>query len=293
MRDSWMNNKIVLFLLLTLVLIAWPYYTLISAGTMELVGTLTLMWAPGIAAIVTELITTRSIAGLGWRLGKSRYLWTSFLIPLCICIVVYGLLWGVGLIAFAGSQLVADVEEATGAHLSLPLAIGATFVVIFPLSFLAALGEEIGWRGLLLPELAKRYAFTPAVLISAVIWSLYHYPVFLFAGYHSGAPLWFGLPVVTAAIFGFSFIAAWLRLKSGSLWTAALLHGSHNFFIQRIFDRMTLDFGLAPYLTTEFGVAIAIAYALVAFYYWRRRGEVEMQAPVVAVPLSAEAPRTL
>jgi uncharacterized membrane protein YciS (DUF1049 family) len=40
---------------------------------------------------------------------------------------------------------------------------------------------------------------------------------------------------------------------------------------------MTLNFGLAPYLTTEFGAGIAIAYVLLAFYYWRRRGEVENQ----------------
>ena len=31
---------------------------------------------------------------------------------------------------------------------------------------------------------------------------------------------------------------------------------------------------MTPYLTTEFGVGLAIAYALVAIYYWRRRGEV-------------------
>jgi len=293
MRESWASNKIILFLIITLLLIAWPYYTLISAGSMELVGTLALMWGPGIAAILTELITTRSIAGLGWRLGKPRYLWTSFLIPLCICIVVYGICWSIGLAPFAGSQLVAGVEEALGKHLSLPLAILATFVVIFPLSFLAALGEEIGWRGLLLPELAKRYPFTQAMLISAGIWSLYHYPLILFANYHSSAPLWYGLPVVTVALFGFSFAAAWLRLKSGTLWTAALLHGSHNFFIQNIFDRMTLNFGLAPYLTTEFGAGVAIAYVLIGFYYWRRRGEVEVPGAGVTLPLSANAPRAI
>jgi hypothetical protein len=157
---------------------------------------------------------------------------------------------------------------------------------------LSALGEEIGWRGLLLPELARRYHFTVAVVISAVIWALYHYPIILFAGYHSDAPLWFGIVMFTIAIFGFSLIAGWLRLKSGSLWTAALLHASHNFFIQAVFDRMTLNFGLAPYITTEFGVGVALAYALIAFYYWRRRGEVEMQAADASFPLSADAPRT-
>lgn len=294
MKDqSLFKNKIVLFLLLTIILSLWPYNELIRSGSMTALPTLMLMWAPGIAALLTQLITIRSVAGLGWRLGKRRYLLTSFLVPFVVCLVVYGLFWGIGLVPFAGSQLVTDVAAATGQRMSLPLAIIATLAVIFPLAVLSALGEEIGWRGLLLPELAHRYHFTLAVVISAAIWALYHYPVILFTDYHSDAPLWFGILMFTLSVFGFSLIAGWLRLKSGSLWTAALLHASHNFFVQLIFDRMTLNFGLAPYLTTEFGAGIAIAYALVAFYYWRRRGEVEIQTANAASPLSVDPPRTL
>ena len=32
-----------------------------------------------------------------------------------------------------------------------------------------------------------------------------------------------------------SFVFAWMRLKSGSLWTGALLHASHNLYVQTIF----------------------------------------------------------
>jgi membrane protease YdiL (CAAX protease family) len=232
------------------------------------------MWAPGVAAIVTQWVATRSAAGLGWRLGKGRYLLASFLIPLIACIVVYGLLWGVGIIPFSGSELAANVAEATGLQLSLPLAVLVTVGVLFLLSLFTALGEEIGWRGLLLPELAKSYNFTAAALISGVIWLLFHIPAIFLADYHSDAPIWFALPMFTISILSVSIIAAWLRLKSGSLWTAAILHASHNLFVQSVFDAMTLDFGLTPYLTTEFGAGLAIVYLLLALYYWRRRGEV-------------------
>jgi hypothetical protein len=70
-----------------------------------------------------------------------------------------------------------------------------------------------------------------------------------------------------------SFVFAWLRLKSGSLWTAVILHASHNLFIQEIFDPLTKDRGITKYLTTEFGVGLALAYTLAAWYFWRRRGE--------------------
>lgn len=275
MRGPLFSRKVLIFLGITLVLVLYPYFEIIHSGMLQAVPTLLLMWAPGVAAMITQLITARSLAGLGWRLGEARWLLPSFFIPLGVCIVVYGLLWGVGVIPFTGAELVSTVGTATGLSMSLPLAILATVVVLILPSLFSALGEELGWRGLLVPELAKKNRFAATVVISSVIWALYHYPAILLADYHSSAPVWFALPVFTISLFSVSLIAAWLRLKSGSVWTAALLHASHNLFVQSVFDPLTLDFGLTPYLTTEFGAGLAIAYALIAFYYWQRRGEVE------------------
>jgi membrane protease YdiL (CAAX protease family) len=274
MRWPFASQKISLFLGITLLLVILPYIEIIRTGTLQGPIVLALMWAPGLAAILTQLVTTRSLRGLGWRLGKGRYLLVSLLIPLAACILVYGLLWGIGVIPFAGAGLVKIVAEQSGQNLSLPLAVLLTVVVGFPFSIFSALGEELGWRGLFLPELAKRYSYSRAALVSGVVWAIYHYPAILLADYHSSAPLWFALPMFTISVLSISFILAWLRLKSGSLWTAVILHASHNLFVQAIFDPMTLDFGLTPYLVTEFGAGLAIVYVLVALYYWRRRGEV-------------------
>lgn len=280
MRGSTKLNRLSLFLSITFVLAAIAYIPIISTGTLGGLSTLALMWTPGVAALATQLITTRSVRGLGWRLGEGRYLLISFLLPLLVCIVVYGLLWGIGIIPFTAAEMVETVAEATGRTLSLPLALLATLLVTFPLSILSAMGEEIGWRGLLVPELATRYQFTLTALISGVIWAIYHYPAILFADYHSDAPLWYALIMFTLSVLSVSLILAWLRLKSGSVWTAVIFHASHNFFVQTIFDTLTLDFGLTPYLTTEFGAGLAIAYALLAFYFWSRRGEVETNSPI-------------
>jgi hypothetical protein len=70
-------------------------------------------------------------------------------------------------------------------------------------------------------------------------------------------------------IIAISFPFAWLRLKSGSLWTAVLLHTTHNIFIQGVFDRLTGDNGITPYLTGEFGVGLAITSVVVAYVFWR------------------------
>ena len=71
-----------------------------------------------------------------------------------------------------------------------------------------------------------------------------------------------------------SFVFAWMRLKSGSLWTGVLLHASHNLFIQDFFDRITTDTGKTKYVIGEFGAGLAIVCIFFAAYFWTRRGEV-------------------
>ena len=59
-------------------------------------------------------------------------------------------------------------------------------------------------------------------------------------------------------------------LKLGSLWTAVILHGSLNLFIQGIFTPFTGDTGLTPYVIDEFGVGLALAAIVVAYLFWRK-----------------------
>jgi membrane protease YdiL (CAAX protease family) len=148
-------------------------------------------------------------------------------------------------------------------------------VMSFIMSAVFALGEEIGWRGFLVPELFKNFSYTKTSIITGVIWSIYHYPVLLFSDYNNDVSILASLIFFTISIFAVCFITTWLRLKSGSLWTGAILHASHNYFIQSIFDPMTIDKGYTKLVTTEFGIGLAIVYILIAVYFWRRRGELQ------------------
>jgi CAAX protease family protein len=143
----------------------------------------------------------------------------------------------------------------------------------FLINAVYALGEELGWRGLLVPELAKVTGFGGTVAVSAAVWALYHYPLILFGDYHSAAPRWWSFLFFTLDIAAFSVIVAWLRLRSGSVWTAAILHASHNLFLQEVFDPLTVSRGKTEYWTTEFGLGITLFYGVVAYLCWRRRGE--------------------
>jgi uncharacterized protein len=78
------------------------------------------------------------------------------------------------------------------------------------------------------------------------------------------------------------FVFAWLRLKSGSLWPAAMLHASHNLFVQQIFDALMRDTGRTRWYTSEFGVALALTSAVLAVYFWTRRAEVSGEEAAAA-----------
>jgi membrane protease YdiL (CAAX protease family) len=139
-------------------------------------------------------------------------------------------------------------------------------------SLSTALGEEIGWRGFLVPELYKTVGFTRTAVISGIVWSIWHYPV-LWGDYNAGTPTWYGLSCFTVLVLAISFVFAWMRLKSGSLWTGALLHASHNLYVQNIFTPLTRNTGRTAWYIDEFGAVLPLIAVLFAIYFWRRRGE--------------------
>ena len=276
-------KKILVFLLLTLMFSSVFYYLIISAGSFHTYS-LELMWCPGLAALLTQLIFRRSLGGLGWRLGKASYLLVSYGLPVLYGGLVYGIVWLTGL----GTFIPDEMAKQVAAQLNIQIHSSGGFLIVYGLimatfglltNCFAGLGEEIGWRGLLVPELAKRSSFTATALISGGIWMVWHYPAILFANYNNaGAPIWFGLICFTVLGFGLSFAAAWLRLKSGSLWPAVVLHASHNLFIQGLFTPLTGSTALTPYLIDEFGIGLALTAVLVAYLFWRKRGELRVQA---------------
>ena len=235
------------------------------------------MWIPGIAALLTQLIHERSLSGLGWRVARLRFFAAAYMLPIGYVSLVYALVWLTGIGVFRPDGFL----ETMGGDLPFSLgsatwqtAAGIGYVITFGVltTCWATLGEELGWRGLLVPELAKRYSFAMTALISGGLWAVWHFPVLLFADYHNpGAPLWFGLICFTILVLGVSFAFAWLRLKSGSVWVAVILHASHNIFIQAVFTPMTGSNAITPYVIDEFGIGLALVGVLVASLFWRKR----------------------
>jgi uncharacterized protein len=277
-----LTKQILIYLLLVFAFSCVPYFLIIhtghiGAGNGLAVGVI--MWCPAFAALATCRLFKIDLATLGWNWRPARYIAWAYVIPILYALPVYVFTWAVIPGSFAFSEFAKPLAASFGfpnwpraTALLLAVPCYATIGVIS--STARALGEEIGWRGFLLPRLVERTGFTWGCLISGCIWASWHYPGLLFADYNAGTRPVFALSCFTLMVIGDSYILGWLRLKSGSLWTAAILHASHNLFIQAIFDRMTAPAGRALYVTTEFGAGLVITVGIAALYMWRRRGEV-------------------
>jgi membrane protease YdiL (CAAX protease family) len=102
--------------------------------------------------------------------------------------------------------------------------------VIFP--FFSASGEEVGWRGFLLPKLQKRYSAFKSSILVGVAWGMWHIPTQILAMRQYGAA------VVLASIFvshivamtAQSVVVTWLYNNSRqSLLLVMLYHYSLTF----------------------------------------------------------------
>jgi glucan phosphoethanolaminetransferase (alkaline phosphatase superfamily) len=148
---------------------------------------------------------------------------------------------------------------------------------------LSALLEEVAWRGFLVPKMIHLTSFTKTALITGLIWAVWHYPLIIYSNVRLGnTPLAYSLVCFTVFAVGLSFAAAWLRLKSGSIWTAALLHGSHNAFMLHVFNILTTDSGNTWLLLGEYGAVTAAMGLILALLFWSLR--TRYSDPVPALP---------
>jgi membrane protease YdiL (CAAX protease family) len=234
-----------------------------------------LQWCPGLAGLITRYRYERTLATLGWNWAPNSFQFFSYAIPIVYVTAVYAVAW----IVFGGfynrsflmSEKVAFGWTGLSDAVALPLYVGFAGTVGMVPSSPTALGEEIGWRGFLVPELAKAMSFTKVALLSGLVWAVWHYPLFIFAGYGAGMPKLFSMTCFTVTVVGLSFLYTWMRLVTGSVWVGMLMHASHNLFVENIFDPLTIETGTTRFVTGEFGIGLAVAAVIVAVACWLQR----------------------
>jgi membrane protease YdiL (CAAX protease family) len=220
-----------------------------------------LMWCPAVAAIITRLAFQKNLRGFGMQIGELRWWLLAMVIPVIVGLVMFGTAWVTGAAPF--------LPDKTASMLAVPVL--EALLIGLGSSIVSATGEEIGWRGLLVPELGRFTTFTGIALISSFIWFCWHVPVMLAGGYGGPGGLVYSLGVFFLSMIGGSTLFAWIRLRSGSLWPAALLHGFYNFFIQEFYPAITATTQAGGEMLGEFGWYGVIISIVVGGIFWYLR----------------------
>ena len=233
------RKPLTIFIALTF-LISWPLFLTPLAfnnadeQTRKIITTVAFslaMWGPGIAAIVATLTTGGSFRDLNLRsLGPKRfYLWAWLLFPiLTIVSSVMTLLLGIGKFDsnFTMINEMLPASETLNPILIVALQIGAALTIAPLFNSLFAMGEELGWRGFLLPKLLPLGQWK-AIIISNIIWGLWHAPAIVQGLNYPGYPI-VGIFMMVVFTLLLGTIFSWLYLNTRSTWTSALAHGSVN-----------------------------------------------------------------
>jgi uncharacterized protein len=195
------------------------------------------MLGPGIAAIIVTLFVARQpFSSLRLKtLGPKRYyFWAWFLAPLMAVLTLAAtVLLGTGTFdpnitmmrdALAQSPQGQELPSAE-ILLAIQLAFALTLAPFINLIF--AMGEELGWRGFLLPQLMPLGEWK-ALLLSGAIWGVWHAPATILHGHNFPNHPYLGVLVMTVGCMLLGVIFGWLYLKTKSPWAPALAHGAFN-----------------------------------------------------------------
>jgi len=197
------------------------------------------MWWPGVAALaVTSGVLREPWATLRFaRRGPWRYYLWAWALPIAAAgaAVVAPVLLGVAQFdpefTLLRRQAAGEAGQDAPGFAPQLAAVSAllTAVSAAPLLHgLFALGEELGWRGFLLPRFL-RFGLGPgqAWLATGVIWGLWHAPLVLVGQNFPGHPTAGLLMMIVYCVVAGAWLA-WLRMASGSIWPAVLAHGTLN-----------------------------------------------------------------
>jgi len=265
-------SPVVLFLILVVVLCGLIDGAIITLGFSGSLVTAS-MWSVGLSAMLALKLTGHSLAELGWGWGPAKYHVIALLLP-----IVYGTL-GYSAAAFTGQAQFLQPDHVTAfahtgpfARLADPLALIGMLCFLVTVGMLqsmsTALGEEIGWRGLLAPRLIAARGFVIGTLITGAIWAAWHVPIIVGSGYNGGGDIRFELLSFVVAVVSMSAALSWLRLQSGSFWPCVTMHASHNLFIQGLFDPLSSRGSNSIPMVGEFGIVFAAAVLIVSIPFW-------------------------
>lgn len=202
------------------------------------------MFGPALGALVAQRRAGEQVAGpLAVIVKPNRWWFVAWLLPLALqpIVIALGLLvpgveWSPDLSGFL-ERLAATIppeqlEESRAKLAAFPkpalvtIMVGQALVAGISINALAAFGEELGWRGWLFRHFGA-LGFWRRSAVVGVLWGLWHAPIILQGHNYPQHPVaGVGLMVVFCLLL--APLHDLVRLRGGSVWAAAVLHGSVN-----------------------------------------------------------------
>jgi membrane protease YdiL (CAAX protease family) len=284
-EKSAVKKRLVLFVALTFA-IAWSIFLSIplsgltyGSGT-SVVIVMTAMFAPALSSILTRLLSKEGFGDMYLRphfKGHVKdylllYFWPTLLLLLsgAVYFLIFpgsfdpGLTTLKEMLAASGKQ--GDIAPKVLAAQALVFAAIGPVVNIIP-----TMGEELGWRGYLLPRLRVFFSDRAALLLSGAIWGIWHLPVIVL-GHNYGTDYfgypWLGILAMTIFCVVLGIIEGYISIKLQSAVPAAMIHSTVNagaaFPIYLLKGSHSALLG--PAITGLFGGIPFIALAVILFF---------------------------
>ena len=259
-KKMFTNKSVTLFLVIVISVSAIFETIVIALRAMGLA--VFLMWVPTIAAIIAGCISQKESNGkisfkkllqsIGFQKTSIKWILLSCLIPAVYIGIPYVLFW----IAFPNSL---DMSKASVIQLVLMSVVG-----IF-IGLITAIGEEIGWRGYLVPATLERVGIKKALIYTSIFWGVWHLPILISGLYMPGTPAWYSVPAFLFMIIPVGMIYGIITIKTKSIWPAIFLHAAHNTFDQLIFGTVTVA-NNKMFFVSETGIFTIIFAWIVAVF---------------------------
>lgn len=165
---------------------------------------------PGVKALLKRL--------LKWRVSWLIYLAAFFVFPtiLFVCYQAFGI-------------HAADGEDLL-VFLTLVVAVPINAIISSIVLGIGPLGEELGWRGFMLPRLLERYGEFSSSILLGLVWAFWHLPVFLFPEWRGEIPIALAILLYPIGTMAIAYVMTILhRWTGGSVLIAILYHGVVNY----------------------------------------------------------------
>lgn len=244
-----------------------------------------LMLIPTLSSILTRLLTKEGFKNMylkpRFKKNMKYYLTAYFMTN--VFIILGGIVFFMIFPKMLDLNLTSlnDLLQSRGIDVDAKIVLIAQFaqaILIGPIiNIIFTLGEEIGWRGYLLQKLCKQLSVKKSIIISGVIWGIWHVPTIAMGHNYGtgyvGSP-WLGIFAMIVFCVFFGSYLSYLTIKTKSVIPAGIAHSAMNAFAG--FGLMICKGTANPFLgPSPTGIIGGCIFILVGIYCYIKVGKIE------------------